>query len=289
MMTWLWFLLPDSATALVVVGIALALMVGLIRPRTASAWLLILVISLVTGPIVEALTDQIIDALPIWLLALVVLALAWAAIRAVLTFVLGPHAAGHVIGTMFVGLVKLLWSVVALPFRALAWLCRRRRLAAFVAICCILAAKSTFAASPVARGAASALERRMFGRGLAGARAFDLARDARTPLRRLPRTRVVQRFASAGKAALEKRAGIAAGTHFTANAAKGLPLSGSSAARRFGLLNPPRVRETVVLPKGFPVRPNKVVGGAGGYGELKSGERLPSRAIQGNVHLPPGR
>jgi hypothetical protein len=51
----------------------------------------------------------------------------------------------------------------------------------------------------------------------------------------------------------------------------------------------PAVRETVTLPKGFPVRPNKVVAGEAGYGELTSSERIPGDAIRKVVPIRPPR
>jgi hypothetical protein len=237
---------------------------------------------------VEALTEAVFEALPLWLTLLVLLGMTLALTRAALTLMLGEHGAGHVMGTLFVGFFKLLWSVVALPFRALTWLYRRRRLAAVGVVVLIVGGSTACDNARVARGAARGAARKLLGRELGRARAFDLRRDAATPLRRLDSPRTVQRYTSAERAAVEKRLGIPPGSHFTSSAAKGRPLSPQTATKRFGLAKPPEIRETVMLPKGLLVRSNKVVAGEAGFGELTSSERVPGSAIKKTIPLKPG-
>lgn len=115
----------------------------------------------------------------------------------------------------------------------------------------------------------------------------DLLNHRHTPVRPLGAPRTVFRYTTPNRAGAEIRAGIAPGRHMTATAPSGRPLSPLSAQRRFGLQKAPTVRETIVLPKGFPVRHNKVPGGTPGIGEVTSSRSVPRSAIQKVVPLRP--
>jgi hypothetical protein len=101
-----------------------------------------------------------------------------------------------------------------------------------------------------------------------------------TPVRPLPAPRTVFRYTSPSQAQKELRTGIAPGRHMTTTAPAGRPPSPATAARQYGLRNAPGVRETVVLPKGFPVRHDKVPGGRPGVGEITSPKKVPPSAIK---------
>lgn len=113
----------------------------------------------------------------------------------------------------------------------------------------------------------------------------DGLRDRVTRVRSLPKARTVFRYTTRERAQQELRQGIRAGRHLTARATPGRPPSGGQAQRRYGLPQPPAVRETLRLPKGQLVRPNKVLGGAPGVGELTSPRRMPPAAITRVVPL----
>lgn len=117
----------------------------------------------------------------------------------------------------------------------------------------------------------------------------DWLRDRVTRVRPLPKGRTVFRYTPRAQARQELRQGILPGRHLTARGTPGRPLSGVQAQRRLGLPQPPAVRETIRLPKGQPVRPNKVLGGAPGVGEITSPSRIPSAAITRVVPLGPGK
>ena len=129
---------------------------------------------------------------------------------------------------------------------------------------------SVYAASKT-RAVSQALAKKVLAR--------DLARDAVTPAKALPAGRTVQRFTSVQQAEREAQIGLSPGTHMTPGLRRGRPLSGDGAARRYGLLRQPTARETIVLPKGTPLRVNKALGGKAGVGELTSPRRVPSAAI----------
>lgn len=113
----------------------------------------------------------------------------------------------------------------------------------------------------------------------------DLLRDRATRVRLLSKDRAVFRYTTKAQARQELWIGIRPGRHMTARATTGRPLSPVRAQRRYGLPQQPEVRETIRLPKGQPVRPNRAVGGAAGVGELVSSRRVPPEAIEKVVPL----
>lgn len=112
----------------------------------------------------------------------------------------------------------------------------------------------------------------------------DLVRDRAIKARPLTRQRTVFRYTSKARARTEISRGIPPGRHMTSNGGSGHPLSRVAAQTRYGLPRRPQVRETIRLPKGYPVRTAKVVGGRPGVGELTSPKRLSPTAITNVVH-----
>ncbi len=108
MLNLIFAFVPNSALPLIIAGAGLLIILGLVKPRTAFGFIGSFVLSIIAAPFVESLFAQ----LPFWLTALVLLGMAFWAVRTVLEFVLGTHAAGHVIGTAFVGSVSLLFRML---------------------------------------------------------------------------------------------------------------------------------------------------------------------------------
>jgi hypothetical protein len=135
-----------------------------------------------------------------------------------------------------------------------------------------------------ARSAGRAAERQAARRAVQIQRK-DLWNHQHTPVRPLPAPRTVHRYVSPSQAKKETRTGIAPGSHMTARAPAGRPPNPGTAASRYGLRRTPGVRETIELPKGFPVRHNKVPGGRPGAGEITSSRRVPSSAIKKETPL----
>ena len=77
-MSWLWALLPDEFMVVVIIGVGLALMVGLIAGRRAWQILGTIFLVLLLAPFVEAL----VASLPWWLLLLGLVVLVFASLRA---------------------------------------------------------------------------------------------------------------------------------------------------------------------------------------------------------------
>lgn len=136
-------------------------------------------------------------------------------------------------------------------------------------------------AGPTTRLASQAVAKKLLAR--------DLARDAITTAKALPASRTVQRFTTLQQAKREARVGLPPGTHMTPGLRRGRPLSGEGAARRYGLLRQPTARETIVLPKGTPIRVNKALGGKAGVGELTSPRRVASAAVVRIDKVPSGK
>lgn len=111
----LWGLLPDEAFPLLVLGIGLAVMLGLLTRRI---WAVL--VGLVIAPILLApFVSSVIDGLPAWLLLVGLLVVAWLLLRGLLELVLGREAAGHVLGELVIRTVSGIFSVILLPFRLL--------------------------------------------------------------------------------------------------------------------------------------------------------------------------
>jgi hypothetical protein len=120
---WLW--LPDEALALVIIGIGLALIIGLIRGRAAMGLLGTVVLVLLAGPFIDAL----LDTLPGWMLFLLLLFVAVALFRGALSLLLGARAADEAVGNLAADVIRvgfrLLFLLLFLPFRILWWAFRR--------------------------------------------------------------------------------------------------------------------------------------------------------------------
>jgi hypothetical protein len=115
----------------------------------------------------------------------------------------------------------------------------------------------------------------------------DRVRDLRTPALPLTRPRTVFRYTTRGQATQELKKGIQPNRHMTATGAPGRPLGPGAAKSRYGLPQKPTIRESVHLPKGFPVRHNRALQGKPGVGELTSPKRVPPGAVRKVVPLKP--
>jgi len=133
------------------------------------------------------------------------------------------------------------------------------------------------------KAAAAAAERRA-----AGILARDLARDDASRAIELGGERRVYKYTTESEARGFEREGFPPNTHFTASDGPGHPLSGSTAQKRFGLSYTPDRRLGVTLPGGTAVKPNQVIGGAPGYGELRVEQPLPPASIRAESVLRPG-
>ena len=142
------------------------------------------------------------------------------------------------------------------------------------------------AQSAAKRAAASAATKRVASsQAIRQALRQDARAHAMTPARPLARSRTVHRYTTRERARWERTHGIPPGRHMTAQGTPGRPLGAVRAQQRYGLPHKPEVREIIKLPKGNPVRHNKVHGGTRGQGELTVPKRLPPAAVQKVVPL----
>lgn len=93
--------LPDEFAILLIMGLGLAVIVGLVRPMRALLLIGMGALLYALSPVVEALFA----ALPLWALLAVLLWAGLAIARGVLVSLLGREAAGHVLGTFVVWVI----------------------------------------------------------------------------------------------------------------------------------------------------------------------------------------
>lgn len=121
-MRWslLWTLLPDEALPLLIVGVGLAMMLGILRGRAVLGLLAMLLIAPVIGAVGEALLAQ----LPPWVAWMLLVGLGLALLRGLAALLLGPRAADTMVGSLAADLVRLAVRMFCLPLRLVWWVVR---------------------------------------------------------------------------------------------------------------------------------------------------------------------
>lgn len=99
---------------------------------------------------------------------------------------------------------------------------------------------------------------------------LDRQRNAATKAVPLAKPKTVHRYTSVEQARRESRRGLEPGAHMTANARRGRPLTAENAQQRYGMPTTPSAGETIRLLANTLMRPNKVLVGPLGYGEITS-------------------
>ncbi len=119
-MRWgvLWLLLPDEVLPLIIVGVAFALMFGLLSLRGAVGLILALV---VLPPVLAPFVEGVLGDLPPWVSVIILAVLALAILRGLAALVLGRAAAAEMVGHLAADLVK---ALVLLPLRGVRWVFR---------------------------------------------------------------------------------------------------------------------------------------------------------------------
>lgn len=156
---------------------------------------------------------------------------------------------------------------------------------------CVLSVVLYFACSGCGRVASRTVGAmsRSAERRAAAVLARDLERDASSSATQLQTPRRVFKYTTEADAQRILQKGFAPGTHFTSNAKPGRPLTAPHAAERYGLSYAPEKRITAMLPAGTSVKPNKVIGGGAGFGEMKTAHALGADAAERIVDIPRGR
>lgn len=124
-MRGLWVLLPDELLPLVVVGVGLALMLGLVRTRAAFGLIAGILLVIILTPFISPALDW----LPSWLLLLLGCWLALYLFRSFFALLIGPRATDEMVGEIAADVVRAVFRgafwLAALPFRIAAWMLRR--------------------------------------------------------------------------------------------------------------------------------------------------------------------
>jgi hypothetical protein len=121
-MRWgvLWTFLPDEALPLLIVGVGLALMLGLISGRAAFGLLGLFLFSPLLLPLIEALLGE----LPPWISLIILAFLALALFRGLAALILGQRVADAMAGNLAADLVRLMVRLLFLPLRIGWWVIR---------------------------------------------------------------------------------------------------------------------------------------------------------------------
>jgi len=123
-MSRLLFWVPNSLMGLAVAVIGLGLIIGVIRPRRAWSLLGLILLLLFTRPIIGALINSLLGAVPIWMVAVAIPFALLALARGTLRLLIGKRAFDHMVGTLAAS--GILWGIrkcsraLSFPFRAAA-------------------------------------------------------------------------------------------------------------------------------------------------------------------------
>ncbi len=112
-MSNLLMFLPTEALPLVLVLLGLAVVAGLARPRLLVGFVLFL-----AGlPVIGALLDAAVRAMPWWLVALLAGWLLFSVLRAALSLLIGTAAASHAVGVLAAAGIRFAFRTALLPLR----------------------------------------------------------------------------------------------------------------------------------------------------------------------------
>ena len=116
-MNLLLFFLADEWMLVLIVGVGLALMLGIVRVGWAFGFILSIAIIYSLSPFIDSLIGGLIDSLDLWVLIVLMILFGFYILRIVLTPVLGSEGAGAFLGHAF-------YDLVLFPFRILGGLIR---------------------------------------------------------------------------------------------------------------------------------------------------------------------
>jgi hypothetical protein len=113
MLNLFWWILPESALPLVIVAAAIGLITGLIPRKVVFGLLGAVIAMLMLGPFISVL----LDALPVWLLLILMVFIALSFCRAILNATLGQSATSHMVGFLAADVVRLFFRGLFWPLR----------------------------------------------------------------------------------------------------------------------------------------------------------------------------
>lgn len=106
--------MPDSMLILVIMGIGVAIIVGMSARKGIG-----LIVSIVAMIVLAPFIERLISALPLWITLLLLASLGIQLLRNVLQFAFGREAAGHILGTLVVGAARFAIQAGLYPLRML--------------------------------------------------------------------------------------------------------------------------------------------------------------------------
>lgn len=112
-----WMLVPDEVLPLLIMGVGLALILGLLSGRAALGILGLLLLFPLMAPFVEAVLGE----LPPWVSLVILAFFALALIRGLAALLLGQRAADNMVGNLAADLVRLVVRLLILPLRMVRW------------------------------------------------------------------------------------------------------------------------------------------------------------------------
>lgn len=119
-MSWLWFFIPDEALPLLIVGVGLALILGLLTGRAVLGILGLLIIIPMLVPFIEALFG----AMPPWISVLILVIIGLSLLRGLAGLFIGRRAADTMVGTLAADVVRFIVVCLFLPFRLVGMIFR---------------------------------------------------------------------------------------------------------------------------------------------------------------------
>lgn len=120
----MWMLLPDWAIPLVILGIALATVLGVLRGGAAFSLLGVVLLFALLGPFVEGIVEGVAGTLPPWMSLALLVIVGLVLLRAAAALFLGRRASDHMVGILAADLVRLAVIALFFPFRLLGRLLR---------------------------------------------------------------------------------------------------------------------------------------------------------------------
>jgi hypothetical protein len=112
-MSWLWFFLPDEALPLIVVGLGIALILGILTGRTMLGILGLVLLFPILSPFVESAMGS----LPPWIALLILVIVGLSILRGLAALFIGQRAADTMTGNLAADVVRLIVMCLFLPFR----------------------------------------------------------------------------------------------------------------------------------------------------------------------------
>lgn len=119
-MSRLLLFLPDEALVFVVIGLGIAMILGLLTGRAALGILGLILLLPILSPFVEAFMG----ILPPWIALVILLIVGLSILRGLAAIFIGRGGADTMVGTLAADVVRIIVACLFLPLRAVGWILR---------------------------------------------------------------------------------------------------------------------------------------------------------------------